>query len=178
MKTSPGSASTLLSSAFPRKRSKASENALRAALVDGNGSPSLNPCDSCLLAGVICWVSSDPLKCSLCLRKNRLCSISAEREFAELVEAHRSLNIQIDQARERLETACASVGVALKELNSLCEQKKSLTSSGISGMRAASRTVNAGLVQQVPPSDPFDILPLLFPEDMDPVFAQLMDSNS
>jgi hypothetical protein len=119
-------------------------------------------------------VSSDSSKCSLCLRKNRSCSISEEREFAELVEAHRSLNIQINQARERLETACANVGVASKELNSLCEQKKLLTSSG-----AASRTVNAGLEQQVPPSDPFgDILPLLSPEDMDPVFAQLMDSNS
>ena len=104
-----------VSSAFPRKRSKASENALRAALVEGNGSPSLNPCDSCLLAGVIYWVSSDSLKCSLCLRKNRLW----EREFAELVEAHCSLNIQIDQARERLENACANVGVASKEFNSL-----------------------------------------------------------
>lgn len=121
-----------VSSAFPRKRS---------ALVEGNGSPSHTPCDSCLLAGVICWVSSDSSKCSLCLRKNRSCSISEEREFAELVEAHRSLNIQINQARERLETACANVGVASKELNSLCEQKKLLTSSGISGMRAASRMI-------------------------------------
>jgi hypothetical protein len=136
------------------------------------------PCDSCLLAGLICWVSSDSLKCSFCLRKNRSCSISEEREFAELVKAHRSLNIQIDQARERFETACANVEVTSKELNSLREQKKSLTSSGISGMRAASRTVNAGLAQQVPPSDSFDILPLLSPEDMDPVFTQLMDSNS
>ena len=64
-------------------------------------------------------VSSDYLKCSPCLQKNRSCSISAEREFAELVEAHRSLNIQIDQARERLENACANVGVASKKFNSL-----------------------------------------------------------
>jgi hypothetical protein len=120
-------------------------------------------------------VSSDSLKYSLCLQKNRSCSISAEREFAELVEAHRSLNAQIDQAQERVEAVS-------KELRSLHRQKKSLTSSGISGVRSASRPVNAGLVQQVPLSnpltEPFGMLPLLSPEDMDPVFSQLMDSNS
>jgi hypothetical protein len=180
-----------VSTAFPRarKRSKLTENTLRAALVEGNGSPSLNPCDACRLAGVICWVSSDSSKCSFCLHKNCSCSGSAEREFVELVQAHRLLNDKIDQAQARVDDAFTNLEAASKELQTLRQQKKSLTLNGsISGIRAP-HTVNAGLVQQVPASNPltepfnsltesFGFLPPLLPEDMDPLFAQLTDSNS
>ena len=119
------------------------ENTLRAALVEGNGSPSLNPCDACRLASIIFWVSSDS---SFCLHKNCSCSSSAEREFAELVQAHRLLNDQIDQAQARVDDAFTNFEAASKVLQTLRQQKKSLTLNGsISGIRAP-RTVNAGLV--------------------------------
>jgi len=139
-------------------------------------------CDSCHLAGVICWVSSKFQFFAVLVLLSKECSISAEREFSELVEAHRSLKIQIDQARERLEDACANFEIASKEFNFLCEQKKSLTSIGISGMRAASRTENVGSVQQVPSlnplTEPFNPFPLLLPEEIDPILDQFVNSNS
>jgi hypothetical protein len=94
------------------------------------------------------------------------------------VQAHRLLNDQIDQAQARVDDAFTNFEAASKELQTLRQQKKSLTLNGsISGIRAP-RTVNAGLVQQVPASNPltesfdpltesFGVLPPLLPEDMD-----------
>ena len=99
-----------------------------------------------ILAILVIWqlplvgLSSDLLKCSLFLQKNRSYSISTECKFFELVQTHRSLN----EVQARADDAFTNFEAASKELQSSREQKKSLTLSGISGRRA-SRTVNAGL---------------------------------
>ena len=123
----------ITSQAFPRKRNTTSENSRRAACVEAEGTPSPTPCSACSLADKTCWISKVSIKCSFCLFKNQPCSLSSDRELAELIRAHRSLNEQITQAQIHLKSALAN-------LLSLQEQKKKLTEQGISGSRARSRT--------------------------------------
>ena len=75
---------------------------------------------------------------------NRSISVTIKLTFScfgipirERIDLTSILNDQIDQAWARVEAAFTNLEVASKELHSLCEQKKSLTSSSISGVRYA-----------------------------------------
>jgi hypothetical protein len=89
------------------------------------------------------------------------------------VQTYRSLNDHIDQAQARADDAFTNFEAASKELQSSREQKKL---GGIPDRRASSKcwvsTANTD-----PLTEPFGF-PLLFPEDMDPLLARVLNSNS
>ena len=132
-----------VSSAFPCKRSNLAENILRAAWVEGG---------KWLPISQLLQFLYPPIYWSVhCFFKKNFdhALLVQSANFPNLCKPYRSLNDQIDQAQARADDAFTNFEAASKELQSSPEQKKSLTLSGIPDRRA-SRTVNAGLEQQIP----------------------------